>query len=256
MIIDAHAHYYDEPDYLEKLIEEYQRLGIDKVCLSGLGPLFNQKGNDDVRLAFNKYPDRVIGFGYLRLGVDDKGKVKEFKERGFSGLKCTCPKHNYDDERFFEIYEQAEEYRMPILFHTGIITIKRKGRFRDISSKRMKPICLERIALAFPSLNIIGAHLGIPWFSEAATLTRIVSNIYFDITGAPTGWRLQKDISFFKELLYWENAFSKIVFGTDVHIKDVEDALLRDKKLFEDLGVGKEDKEKIFGGTIKKLLNL
>jgi len=57
MIIDAHAHYLDEPDYLEKLMGEYQRLGIDKVCLSGLGPLFHHKGNDDVQLAFDKYPD-------------------------------------------------------------------------------------------------------------------------------------------------------------------------------------------------------
>ena len=39
MIVDAHAHYLNEPDYLEKLVEEYQRLGIDKVCLSGLGSL-------------------------------------------------------------------------------------------------------------------------------------------------------------------------------------------------------------------------
>ena len=120
----------------------------------------------------------------------------------------------------------------------------------------MRPILLERIALAFPNLNMIAAHLGMPWHSEAAALARIVGNIYFDITGAPTGWRMQRDAAFFRNMLYWDGAFSKLVFGTDVHVDDVESAFSRDKKLFEDLGVSAEDKEKIYSGTIGKLLHL
>ena len=60
MKIDFHVHYIDEADYIEKMLETYGNLGIDIVCISGLGSLFGHKDNDDVEKAFKKHLDRIF----------------------------------------------------------------------------------------------------------------------------------------------------------------------------------------------------
>lgn len=82
MIVDAHHHLLAIKDYVPRLLDENACLGIDRVCLSALSDfphLFSDGdeelpegvSNDDVRRAFEKYPDRVTGFAYFRLGRDD-----------------------------------------------------------------------------------------------------------------------------------------------------------------------------------------
>lgn len=48
----------------------------------------------------------------------------------------------------------------------------------------MRPIYLDTIARAFPDLKIIGAHLGNPWYQEAAEVARWNPNVFFDLTGS------------------------------------------------------------------------
>ena len=45
----------------------------------------------------------------------------------------------------------------------------------------------------------------------AAALARIAPNMYIDITGAPGGWRAQKDAAFSRTLLYWPDAWRKVL---------------------------------------------
>jgi len=49
MIIDAHNHLLDEPNYTEHFLRAMDACGIDKCCLSGLGKLFGFAENEDVR---------------------------------------------------------------------------------------------------------------------------------------------------------------------------------------------------------------
>jgi len=256
MIIDAHTHYWDERHYPDGLLAEYDRLGIDMGCISGLGALFGLGDNGDVEEAFRRHPDRLVGFGYIRLGRDDAALVDELFNRGFKGLKFTCPLENYDHKAYYPIYARAEELGMPALFHSGIVTTREKGRRWDISSARMRPVFLDTIAHAFPSLHIICAHMGVPWYDEATTMARILDNIYVDITGAPQGWRLQKDVAFFQELFYWEGAYDKVLWGTDVHYRDMAATLARDRKLFRDLGLSEEQTENVLGRMMARLLSL
>jgi predicted TIM-barrel fold metal-dependent hydrolase len=236
MIIDFHVHYLDEPDYLERLLETHLRLGIDKMCLSGLGELFKMKGNESVEEAFKKYPERIVGFAFVRLGEDTPGKIEEFYRRGFKGLKITMPPADYDDEAFFPLYEKAEELGMPLLFHCGIIAPVAVYS-PNISSNWMRPVLLERIARTFSGLKLICGHLGVPWFEEAATLARIVPNIYLDITGSYTGWRAVKGVNFFRETLWFQGAWRKVVFGSDVPYNELHLVLERDRKLLEALSL-------------------
>jgi predicted TIM-barrel fold metal-dependent hydrolase len=94
-----------------------------------------------------------------------------------------------------------------------------------LSSARCRPILLEPIAQEFPSLRIIIAHLGVCWGEEAATLCRIHRNIYADLSGNPDGWRAGKPVEWFKEMLYWPTAHQKILFGSDLHCSQLQQAI-------------------------------
>ena len=96
-VIDIHHHILNEPGYVDRLIETMDRLGIEKVCLSGLGIGSARwlgalsPTNDDVLRAMDRYPDRIIGMGVVRLGQDDEGIVDRLHAAGFRGLKTTRP---------------------------------------------------------------------------------------------------------------------------------------------------------------------
>lgn len=251
-IVDAHAHLFPQPGYLVELLATCDRLGIEKVCLSGLGDAFALSDNAAVARALIETPDRVIGFYFIRLGEHRIEEVERAVAVGFRGLKFTIPYEPYDHESYFPLYERAQSYGLPCLFHTGIVTTARY--VRSVSSAKMRPVHLEAVAREFPRLACICAHLGIPWHEEAAALARIIPNIYVDITGAPGGWRVQKDVAFFRSLLYWPDAWHKVLWGSDVHCTDLEAALRRDQALVETLTLSAEMKAAFFGGTFLSLL--
>ena len=252
VLVDAHAHLFPEDGYLRALLDTCDRLGIQKVCLSGLGDSFALSDNAGVLQALIEAPDRVIGFYFIRLGEHCIEDVERAVAAGFRGLKFTIPREPYDHESYFPVYERAQSYNLPCLFHTGIVTTARY--VPGISSAKMKPVHVEAIAREFPRLACICAHLGMPWYEEAAALARIVPNIYIDITGAPGGWRIQKDVTFFRSLFYWPDAWRKILWGSDVHCNDLEAALRRDQTLVETLALSAEMKAAFFGGTLLSLL--
>ena len=264
MIIDAHHHLGGGDEYPGKLVAECDRLKIDKMCLMALPEPYGFSSNTAVEKAFQKYPDRLIGFAHIALGTDKPEKVVEYQSRGFKGLKFIIPPANYDDKSFYPVYKKAEEVGMPVLFHLGIVA--RDDRFKDydINSNRMRPIYLDTIARAFPDLQIIGAHLGNPWFDEAAMAARWNPNLYFDITGSTLKKKDPTDIG---KLLWWtattryrdplkREAWEKIVFGSDVPFNEIGDVLNDYKKTLGALNIKKEIQDKVFGSTMARILKI
>jgi predicted TIM-barrel fold metal-dependent hydrolase len=103
----------------------------------------------------------------------------------------------------------AEELRMPILFHLGVIgggvdysithprrdpqaaaALRRQREMRlrpprDVSSIRMRPFHLDTIANSFPELRIIGAHMGGTGnYDEASSVVRWRHHVFLDMSGA------------------------------------------------------------------------
>jgi predicted TIM-barrel fold metal-dependent hydrolase len=262
MIVDVHHHLLSGADYVDRLIETMDQVGIDVVCLSGLGlPSDNWLGdlsptNDDVLAAIRRHPDRIVGFGVIRLGDDPPERVAELHAAGFRGIKTTRPRRNYDDPSFDEHYRIAEELRMPILFHTGFTLTVRDDRRDDVSSARCRPVYLDRVARTFPDLTIVMAHLGVPWHDEAAEMCRYNANVYVDLSGSPQGWRNRKDPAFFARLFYWDGAYDKIVFGSDVHWQDLPAAHADQTRLCELLNLPARTRDLIFGDTMARILGL
>jgi predicted TIM-barrel fold metal-dependent hydrolase len=57
-----------------------------------------------------------------------------------------------------------------------------------MSSEVGRPIYLDRIALDFPELKIVGGHIGYPWTDEAIAVATKHENVYID-TSAYTARR-------------------------------------------------------------------
>lgn len=259
MVIDIHAHYpAREADFPERLVELLPQAGIDRICLFAAGEAFGHAPNDVILAAAKKFPRQIIAFALIELGKDTPETVDRLAGQGYRGFKVTNPRASYDDERFFPVYERMERTGMPLLAHTGILMRIQQTADSRANSNWMRPICLDAVLRAFPGLNIIGAHLGVPWHEEASTMARLHPNYYVDLTGAWWGgWRVNKTPDFFRYHFFWENAWDKVLFGTDIlELKE----LLPSKKFHDDLmqtiGLPPATLEKVYGGTAAKLLRL
>lgn len=232
MVIDFHAHYPNEPDFSERLVVLMPQADIDVICLCG-GRGVRSRSNEVILQAARKYPNRIIAFALVELGKDTPDVVDQYAAEGYGGFKITNPCGPYDEEAYFPVYERMERTGLPLLAHTGILMRIRMTPGRRLSSRWMRPACLDAVVRSFPGLNIVGAHLGAPWHEEASMMARMHSNYYVDLTGAWWGgWCVNKTPEFYRYHFFWENAWDKVVFGSDI-LKLEE--LIPSKKLHDDI---------------------
>ncbi len=263
-IIDAHVHHNGEITFLRRLVTRLR--AADAMALLITAP----KDLDSVASFVRRYPTRLAGLGEIKL--DDPNAVEmvdRFHAAGFPGLgELTRPLKNYDDRSYWPIYARAENYRMILLFHTGIVNRPTPEVPEDVSIDRMRPATLDAIARRFPGVTIIGAHLGNPDYAYAAEIARWNPNLYFDLSGS-TLIKKQGDYTFFKSLFWWSSvvsphtpkskasAFEKVVFGSDVFNGELEEfdrTLDRYRKMLDACGVAPEAQANIFVGTMWRIL--
>ena len=217
------------------------------------------------------HPGRLVGFGDISLD-DPKAldQIDEFQKAGFRGLgeisRCKKP---FDDPGYTPIYDRAAKYGMMLLFHTGVVNRSRPDVPEDVSVDRLRVTLIDNIARRYPSITVIGAHLGNPDYEWAAEMARWNPNLYFDLSGS-TLIKKQEDPTFFKSIFWWSSvasphtpksqvsAFEKIVFGSDVFGGDLDEfdrSLERYKRMLDACGVSQEAQANIFGKTLARLIS-
>lgn len=263
-IIDVHVHYDGEPGFLDALLAKLN--SVDGLAFLLTTPRAFAQAHAFVQ----QHPNRLVGFG--AIGLDDHNvldQVDSFHAGGFRGLgEMTSPQHNYDDERYWPVYERAEKYHMILLFHTGIVNRETPQVPENVSFDRMRGTRLDLIARRFPKLIVIGAHLGNPDYAEAAEIARWNPNLYFDLSGSSL-IKKQNDYPFFKSIFWWSgvvsphtpksnvSAFEKLVFGSDVFHGDLAEfdrELDRYHKMLDACDVPQEAQAMIFSGTMWHIL--
>lgn len=205
MIIDSHIHggklkhwnqdivkklcRFDE-DCVQLFETDYQRL-VDRMNAGGIEKGFllafdarrtwdSKVPNEHVAEVVNEFPDRFIGFA----SVDPIGgelAIQELEtavnELGLKGLKIgpTYQEYMPNDQRAYPVYELAEKYNMPMIVHQA-------WGYPRAPMRYALPYLLDDVALAFPKLRIIIAHLGFPWSLEALCLVAKHDHVYADIS--------------------------------------------------------------------------
>jgi hypothetical protein len=256
LVIDFHAHYPQEPDFAAQLVELLPQAGIDKICLCSAGEAFGHASNETILEAAKRYPERIVALALVELGKDNPDVVDQYAAQGYRGFKITNPRGPYDEEAYFPVYERMERTGLPLLAHTGILMRIRMTPGERVSSNWMRPICLDAVVRSFPGLNIVGAHLGVPWHEEASMMARMHPNYYVDLTGAWWGgWRVNKNPEFYHYHFFWEGAWDKVLFGTDIlKLEELLPAKRNHDAMVASLGLPEEAMKKIYGGTAARLL--
>jgi predicted TIM-barrel fold metal-dependent hydrolase len=138
--------------------------------------------NDETAAFVRSNPEKYIGF--LTVHPDDPGAMTEIErstgDLGLRGIKLGLNYQNVDPlgENAFRVFREAELRGLPVLLHQGTSPVQ----FADIDFAH--PRHTDRIAMAFPNLTIIMAHIGHPFCLDAIAVARKHPHVWLDISGA------------------------------------------------------------------------
>lgn len=178
-------------------------------------------GVNDVTAAFvNAHPDRLIGF--MSVHPHDPAALEEVErarsDLGLRGIKLGANYQIFDplESRALAIYREAERHGLPILFHIGTSPV------RMAPIRYAHPLVVDEIAMRYPNLKIIMAHMGHPWTVDTTVVIRKHPNVYADISGL-----MYRPWTFYEAMLKaseW-NALGKVLFASDYPITTVAETL-------------------------------
>jgi hypothetical protein len=256
MVIDAHVHISGRAACVDELLHAMDQFGTDRSVV------FDTEDNEVTLRAAQEHPDRLIPFGHVGWGYEPPSRLDELADAGVRGLKVIRPAHNYNDERLLEYWGRAEARGLPCLVHTGIVARHEGDREARVDTSRMKVIWLDAVCRWFPQLTIIAAHMGNPDHEEGSMLARWHPNFYFDLSGSSL---LHRSHDYFRQLFWWDKPsrfsgrnpsrpFEKMVFGSDEPYERIGEPLAEQRALLEALGQEPEMHQKVFGGTMARIL--
>ncbi len=238
--------------------------GIEKAFLLALNaPAYNTHiPNEYVSQVVCDYPDMFIGFASVNphKGIHAAKELEfAYKELGMRGVKLggIYQMFNPSDPVAFPVYAVAQDLGMPIVFHQAWT------RLQQAPVKYMHPDLLDDVALAFPELHLIIAHIGIPWQVDALHLAAKHPNVYVDISA-------RDEVSYgggltqlFKDLVLARNLMilDKVLFGSDLPWTQPAKFLeqVRNINIYAEI-VGEpplteQEINNILGGNAEKMLN-
>jgi predicted TIM-barrel fold metal-dependent hydrolase len=264
-IVDIHVH-FDEKNasFVEDLLRVCNRLNLTACVLT---PYVHRQIVAD---AARRYPTQIVPIGFVELDAKDAvQQVKDFHSLGYRGLgELEFVKKPFTDERYTSVYELANEYDWILLFHTGIVLRRKFDEPEDVASYRMRAFHLEEIARRFPRLTVVGAHCGNPEYEWAAEVARWNPNVFFDLSGS-TLTKFRNRLTDFQKLFWWfatewdtkspeddPSAFSKLVFGSDTGLNDIEGVIGQYRSLFQACGVPARTQKLVMGGNLSRILKL
>jgi aminocarboxymuconate-semialdehyde decarboxylase len=280
----------------ERRIEQMDRLGIDLQVLSvpapgadrfeGEGAIsLARKSNDAIAGLCKKYPSRFVGLFTLptfsvRASLDELSR--SVSELGLVGFGCYSNLNGrpLDSEDLFPIYERLAELKLPVYIHpTAPLATKAVGL--DImpvliygwafdSTVAMTRLVYGRVLERFPEINFVVADVGgvLAFFAQRAIniYTGRTEEIrkryglkenpldsfrrfYVDTADHPAS-TLRCALDFF--------GVDHLVLGTNYPYGPEEGCLLvkNSLKAIKELGLEKEEQERILGANAAKVLRL
>lgn len=177
--------YYDylQDDDGDKLVKRMDVNGIDVTAICVVDNYSNKlpderimRVNEKCAQAAAKHPGRLISLA----GIDPRRPnapalfrkcLTDFK---MNGLKWHPDQGYYPNSpEAYAVLAVANEFGVPLLTHCGPLG--------NTHAKYAHPIHLDDIALDFPNVEIIAAHMGNLWWHEWAALAQYKKNIYGDL---------------------------------------------------------------------------
>jgi predicted TIM-barrel fold metal-dependent hydrolase len=213
---------------IEAYLEKMDRAGVERSFLIAVraGNL-RMKGSFEIpyeRVAeiCARYPDRFSGLA----GIDPFRGMQQLRDletavEEFDFIGAHLYPHWFelapDAAQYYPTYAKCCELDVPIMMQVGQNLIYQKDvRLPSVA----RPILLDRVAIDFPELKIIGIHIGIPWTDEMIAMAWKHRNVFIGVDAyAPRYWP--------PNLVHYLNTYGKhkVLFGTDFPVIDPERAM-------------------------------
>jgi len=149
-----------------------------------------------------------------------------------------------DDAWYYPFYAKCCELDVPIMMQIGHCLDYQRDR---ILPSVGRPIALDRVAIDFPDLKLIGIHLGWPWTEEMIAVCFKHANVYMAGDAyAPKHWPPE----YLRYLDSWGQ--DKCLFGTDWPVIDPERAMQE----VEQLPIREESRAKFLRENAMQLFRL
>ncbi len=201
--------------------------------------------NDEVFGFVKEYPDRLAGVGSVDISKPMKA-VAEIRrcvnELGFKAIRVLpwlweLPP---SDRLFYPVYSACCELGVPFctqIGHTGPLMSSEVGR----------PVYIDRVALDFPELTIVGGHIGYPWTEEAIAVATKHPNFYIDTSAYTVGRYPPEIVRYLKT-----HGKEKVLFGTNYPMIAPKRALSG----LEKLELEQATENLFLGGNAKRVFGL
>ncbi|MCJ8325365.1 MAG: amidohydrolase [Rhizobiales bacterium] len=179
------------------------------------------EGNDEITaMAVAKYPDKFVGFAYVDPRRADYMDLLHhaIEDLGLKGVKFG-PIYNgvaLSDPRLEPVYEYLQRKNIPLTMHMGT-TFARQAPV-DMG----RAIHVEPVALKYPELTMVLAHMGHPWYEEAIVVARKQPNVWLDQSALfYRPWQYYNMLILAQEYKITD----KIFFGTDFPFAKVDESV-------------------------------
>lgn len=179
------------------------------------------EGNDQITAdAVAKYSDKFVGFAYVDPRRSDYMDLLHhaIEDLGLKGVKFG-PIYNgvaLSDPRLEPVYDYLQKKNIPLTMHMGT-TFARQAPV-DMG----RPIYVEPVALKYPDLTMVLAHMGHPWYEEAIIVARKQPNVYLDQSALfYRPWQYYNMLVLSQEY----KITNKIFFGTDFPFAKVDESV-------------------------------
>lgn len=233
MIIDVHSHAWNfpadfSPDFIAQAGRARPGVAVDysakyesyratapedtkTIVFGGKAKLSGLWVNDQTVADYvARDPARLIGF--LSVDPTQDGWQDEMRfgceELGLRGIKLLPMYAGFspDDEALDPLWRYAQQHRLPVLLHMGTTFIA------QAPLKFTLPRLIEPVAVKFPDVKIILAHLGHPYEGECIVTIRKHENVFADVSALHyRPWQLYNSLMLAQEYGVWH----KLLFGTD-----------------------------------------
>ena len=130
--------------------------------------------------AVAKYPDKFVGFAYVdprRPDCMDR-LVYAIEDLKLKGVKFG-PIYNgvaLSDPRLVPVYEYLQKHNIPLTMHMGTTYA------RNAPIDMGRALHVEPVALRYPDLVMVMAHMGHPWYEDCIVVSRKQPNVFCEIS--------------------------------------------------------------------------
>lgn len=251
MIIDAHVHLPIGQDCSilckkrEKLLQELIRNQIDRCIVISDSCMESEIGNlnECVELFREDVNVKVVGgiSPYFEFQTQLR-KIKDYLDKNWIvGIKLYTGHEAFylSDERLKGVYELAQHYDVPVLFHSGWDNCQ----YSDVN-------VVAEVAKQYPNLKLVCCHCFFPRIDKCHFLVKY-PNVYFDISSIADNKAILNDIEKkIKSLI--KIVPERVLFGSDYSGCNQEEHI----QFVKNLKLNKKLTKAIFEENAKRIFRL